>query len=221
MSSGGGSVEKAWFSNEDTGEYFEVQYNPKEFKFDKPVQWQAHDEQGVESTLEFQKAQPASMQVELYFDTTSDGSDVRNSWVNQLLKLTNPSVSPTDGEAAELGKQRPPRVAFVWGEFDLVGVIEAVNVTYLMFSSDGTPLRAKVQVKLKEWTPTNDYSGGGGSAGYATSSVKLVQLQAGQTITAVAIANGTTAQAICDANGIDDPIDGAQPGDMLAVPTSR
>lgn len=221
MSTGGGSVEKAWFFNEDTGDWFDVQYNPKEFKFDKPVQWQMHDEQGVESTLEFQKAQPASMQVELYFDTTNDGADVRSSWVNKLLKLTNPEVTPTDGEAAELGKQRPPRVSFIWGEFELIGVIEAVNVTYMMFGSDGTPLRARVSVKMKEWTPTNDYAGGGGSGGYGSTPVKLVQLQAGQTITAVALANGTSAQAIADANGIDDPIDGAQAGDTLVIPGGR
>lgn len=218
MSSGGGSVEKAWFFNEDTGTWFDVQYNPKEFKFDKPVQWQPHDEQGVESTLEFQKAQPASMAVDLYFDTTNDGGDVRSTWVNQLLELTNPNVTPCDGEAAELGKQRPPRVSFIWGEFELIGVIEAVNVTYLMFGSDGTPLRAKVSVKMKEWTPDNSYSGGGGGSGYGTSQVKLVQLQAGQTITAVALANGTTAQAICDANGIDNAVDGAKAGDTLVIP---
>lgn len=218
MSSAGGSVEKAWFNNEDTGGWFEVQYNPKEFKFDKPVQWQQHDEQGTESTLEFQKSQPATMQVELFFDTTHDGSDVRTSWVNKLLELTNPEVEPTSGEAAELGKKRPPRVSFVWGEFALTGVVEAVNASYMMFGADGTPLRARVTVKLKEWTPQNQYSGGGGGSAYGSTPIKLVQLQAGQTITAVALANGTTTQAICDANGIDDPIDGVSPGDTLAIP---
>lgn len=221
MSTAGGSVEKAWFYNEDTGAWFDVQYNPKEFKFDKPVQWQAHDEQGTESTLEFQKAQPATMQVELFFDTTHDSSDVRTAWVNKLLELTNPEVTPTSGEAAELGKKRPPRVSFVWGTFYLYGVIEAVNVTYMMFGNDGTPLRARVSVKMKEWTPENQYSGGGGGSGYDSAPVTLVQLQAGQTITAVALANNTTAQAIADANGIDDLIDGVQPGDVVAVTRGR
>lgn len=221
MSTGGGSVEKAWFFNEDTGSCFDLQYNPKEFKFDKPVQWQPHDEQGNESTLEFQKAQPATMVVDVLFDTTADGSDVRNSWVNKLLELTNPEITPTSGEAQELEKQRPPIVSFVWGDFYLTGVIESIGVTYMMFSTDGTPLRARCSVKMKEWTPTNDYAGGGGGTGYGSSSVKLVQMQAGQTISAIAIANGTSAQAICDANGIDDPIDGAQPGDTLVIPSGR
>lgn len=221
MSTGGGSVQKAWFFNEDTGACFDLQYNPKEFKFDKPVQWQAHDEQGKESTLEFQKAQPATMSVDVLFDTTADGSDVRTSWVNKLLELTNPEVTPANGEASELGKQRPPIVSFNWGDFYLVGVIESVAVSYMMFSSDGTPLRARCTVKMKEWTPKNTYAGGGGGSGYDTAPIKLVQMQAGQTITAVAIANGTSAQAICDANGIDDPIDGAMPGDSLVIPFGR
>ncbi|RME29010.1 MAG: LysM peptidoglycan-binding domain-containing protein [Deltaproteobacteria bacterium] len=217
MSTGGGSVEKAWFYNEDTGAWFDVQYNPKEFKFDKPVQWQTHDQQGGNSTLEFQKAQPATMQVELFFDTTHDGSDVRTSWVNKLLELTNPEYTPGSGEAAELGKKRPPRVSFVWGTFYLYGVIEAVNVTYMMFSPEGTPLRARVSVKMKEWTPDSIYAGGGGGTAYDSAPVTLVQLQAGQTVTAVALANNTTTQAVCDANGIDDPLNGVQPGDVLAI----
>ena len=212
------AVSKAMFIGLDGGGAFEVQYNPKEFKFDKPVSWKEHDDQGQESTLEFQKASPASMQVDLVFDTTKDNSDVRTSWVNQLLELTNPECTPGDGEAAELGKQRPTRVYYLWGDFYFYGVIESVNVTYVMFSPDGNPIRAKVSVKMKEWTPQNSYSGGGGTGGYDSDSVQLVQLGAGQTLSSLAALFGTTAQAIGEMNGLSDLMDVAA-GTMLVVPT--
>lgn len=213
------SVSKAFFYGVDGGESFEVQYNPKELKFDKPVSWKEHDDQGQAGALEFQKVTPATIQIELVFDTTKDAADVREAWVNKLLSLTNPEASPGDGEAAELGKKRPPIVWFFWGSFDFYGVIESVNATYIMYASNGNPVRAKVTVKMKEWTPKTDYSSSGSSEGYDSASVKLMQLSAGQTISSVAAANGTTTQAISDASGIDDPLN-AEAGTMLIVPTA-
>ena len=215
----GSSVEKAWIWNWDTGSWWDVQYNPKEFKFDEPVSWTEHDDQGQESALEFQKSSPATMQMELIFDTTSDGNDVRLAWVNKLLELTNATISPSTGEATSLDKKRPPKVSFIWNSFELIGVIESVNATYTFFSADGTPLRATVTVKMKEWAPEEYAASGSQTAGYGTTPVQLVQLQAGQTITAVALDMGTTTQAICDANNIDDPLN-VPNGTVVAVPTS-
>lgn len=214
------AVTKAFFMGLDGGGQFEVQYNPKEFKFDKPVSWKEHDDQGQDGALEFQKVSPATIQVDLTFDTTKDNSDVREEWVNKLLELTNPECTPSDGEAKELGKQRPTRVLFNWGSFIFVGVIESVNVTYIMFAPSGNPIRAKVTVKLKEWTPDNTYSFGGGSSGYDTEPVKLAQVSAGQTLSTLALQNGTTAQAIADANNISDPMN-VEAGTEVVIPSGR
>jgi len=210
-------VSKAFFYGVDGGESFEVQYNPKELKFDKPVSWKEHDDQGQAGALEFQKVTPATIQIELIFDTTKDSADVRDSWVNKLLSLTNPEVSPGDGESAELGKKRPPIVWFFWGDFDFYGVIESVNATYIMFASNGNPVRAKVTVKMKEWTPKTDYASGGDSEGYGSESVQLVQLAAGQTVSSLAASYGTTAQAIGAANNLSDLMD-VPAGTTLMIP---
>ena len=66
--SGGSGVSKAVFFAEAEGgasKSFTVQYNPKDFKFDKKVSWKEHDDQGQEGSLEFQKATPATMSMEL------------------------------------------------------------------------------------------------------------------------------------------------------------
>ena len=201
----------------ENGVSLSAQYNPKELKFDKPVSWKEHDDQGQAGALEFQKVTPATIQIELVFDTTKDAADVRESWVNKLLSLTNPEASPGDGEAAELGKKRPPIVWFFWGSFDFYGVIESVNATYIMYASNGNPVRAKVTVKMKEWTPKTDYASGGDSEGYGSESVQLVQLAAGQTVSSLAASYGTTAQAIGAANNLSDLMD-VPAGTTLMIP---
>jgi hypothetical protein len=213
----GGNVEKAFFWNVDLEEYFEVQYNPKDFKFNKQVSWKEHDDQGKVGSLEFQKSSPATLVVELMFDTTKDLADVRKVWVNKLLELLNAEFTPTSGEGESMDKERPPIVWFFWGNFDFYGVIESVDVTYLMFASDGNPLRAKVNVKMKEWE-TESYTASGSSEGYDSSPVSLVTLQAGETVSSVALRLGTTTQAICEDNNIDDPTD-VPAGTELAVRT--
>ena len=215
-SAAGGNVEKAWFQSHDTWAWFDVQYNPVNVKFNKPVTWKEHDDQGQEGSLEFQKTSPATMEIELNFDTTGTGEDVRKAWVNRLLKLTNPEITPDDGEAANLKKGRPHVVWFTWRSFELLGVIEAVNVTYTMFSSGGDALRANVTVKMKEWV-AGLYNDGTGSDAYDSAPVQLVTVSAGETITAVAANSGSDWRAIAEANNIDDPLNDVSAGDQLVT----
>ena len=47
----------------------------------------------------------------------------------------------------------PPILDFVWAEQVFHGVLQSLEVTYLLFHTDGKPLRAKLGVKLKEYRP--------------------------------------------------------------------
>ena len=197
------SVEKAKFLPE-CGSPLTIQYNPVNFKFDKPVSWKEAESQGQESQLEFQKVQPASVSMELIFDTTHDDNDVRQVWVNKLLAMTNPTI-PAGGEQGE--KLRPPTVDFEWGTFAFTGVLESVNATYTMFSQQGNPIRAKVSVKMKEYTAKKDYSGSGGGQGLGTEKVQLVTAQAGQTVSQIASDNNCSMSDLLDWNPhITDPL---------------
>ncbi len=201
----GGSVTKAVFQPEN-GPAFPVQFNPTQFQFNKAVEWTPHDEQGQESTLEFQKNSPASISMELYFDTTHDGmGDVRAKWVNGLLHMTNPSVTPEDGQAGDIAKKRPPKVTFIWGAFTMVGVLKKVDATYLMFSSSGLPVRAKVAVEMMEWTAT-EYAAGAGGGSLTSSPVQLVTVGSGETVSAVAMRVGMSTKEFCELNNIDNPM---------------
>ncbi len=200
----GGSVTKAVFQPENAGA-FKVQFNPTQFQFNKAVEWSPHDDQGQESTLEFQKNSPASITMELYFDTTHESmGDVRQQWVNGLLSMTNPSVSPCDGQAGSIEKKRPPKITFIWGAFTMVGVLKKVDATYLMFSSSGVPVRAKVAVEMMEWKPEK-YAAGGGGGTLTSKPVQLVTVGAGETVTAVALRMGMSTKEFCSKNNIDNP----------------
>jgi hypothetical protein len=209
----GGSLEKAMFIAGGGCAPLTVQYNPVNFKFDKKVSWKEHNEQGQEGSLEFQTNSPASMSCELHFDTTKDGVDVREVWVNKLLAMTNPDVAVVGEQGS---KKRPPKVEFTWGSFKLLGVIESLSVTYLMFSTQGTPLRAKVAVKMKEWGAEKYYGAGEGTS-YSPAPVKLVTAKAGDTPTAVAAREGVDFRVVCELNGISDPNGALSAGDQIMI----
>jgi hypothetical protein len=213
----GGNVTKAVFINLEGGGPFQVQYNPTAFQYDKAVNWQPQESQGSSGPpLEFQKNSPASVSMDLLFDTTNEGGDVREKWVNGILHLTNPMVAPTSGEAGQLAKKRPPKVCFMWSSFKFTGVIASANVTYLMFASSGTPVRAKVNVKMTEWEPEEWYNPASGGMAAGSGKVQLITLRPGETVSALAIRMGVSTSSLCSDNNIDDPMNVAA-GTSLVV----
>ncbi len=229
----------------DSNNTFTVQYNPKEFKVDKKVSWKELDEQGQnESPLEFQKGSPRTISMELMFDNTHEESptSVYEGWVKQLLAMTNADASP-EGETGNNQKERPTTVLFEWGAFEMTGVIESITTTYTLFASDGTPLRAKCQLKMKEFNPENfSYGATTGSGIMADnlagisgrydptntdsrpnrrgSSTKVVTTTAGQTPQDVANQHNTSPQQICHDNNIDDPLHEFSGEDIIVRPNS-
>jgi len=139
---------KAPFSKPGDGQIFYVQFNPKELKFDDGAKWEEAKDQKEAPPLQYSGGQPATMSMELIFDTTDSGEDVRTTWVTKLLGFLAKNV---DGKEGKSPTKRPPVCIFGWKDFTFDCVVEKLGVTYLMFSADGTPLRAKVTVNLKEY----------------------------------------------------------------------
>ena len=201
-------------------ETFTVQYNPKEFKVDKKVSWKEVDEQGKDpSPLEFQKGSPRTITMELMFDTTVEETetDVFSVWVEQLLAMTNADATPATGEATDQGKERPTTVRFEWGTFELTGVIESITTTYTLFSAAGTPMRAKCQVKMKEWDPDAFLYADMGGARWDGNEIRLVEAKSEQLPADLAIQNNTTTQQVCKDNNIDDPTKPFEGGEEIVV----
>lgn len=218
---------KALFSIEG-GSKVTVQYNPDKLQLDRATSWKEAENQGKNSKLEFQKMTPAALSMELIFDTTVSGEDVRQAYVNKLADAMIPKIEfttePSQKEAAKaakgkpIKKERPPLVTFVWGKLKFVGVIKSLKTSYIMFSDKGTPIRAKVALAMQEFElPRKMDIGGAATPGYNIPKIKLVQIQQGQSLSMLAGSLGTTTQLLADLNGIDDPMNVAA-GTMLMAP---
>lgn len=215
MSQSGG---KATLSSSDDSASFSFQFNPKEFSISKGLTWEESKEQGQDkNSVQFQKGAPMTASFDAYFDTTGTGGNVQSEWVNPLLAMTKAEIKPATGEAKELSKQRPRAFTFTWGSFEMECVIEQISVTYLMFSSDGTAVRARAQVKLKEWKPPT-FEGEQGTSPWDTDPVQLVTISGSPSVNQVAADNNCEWRDIADANPDAGDLMNLEPGTTLVLP---
>jgi hypothetical protein len=81
------------------------------------------------------------------FDSADEGSDATPRNVREKTALVEKFVVPKiEGE----NKQAPPKVRFHWGRLVIEGLVDSVNIDFDHFAADGTPLRAKVGLSIKE-----------------------------------------------------------------------
>ena len=126
----------------DGGVEFEVQFNPESLKLTLSNVNSGGD-QAQRSTQQFIGSYNAKMSVDLIFDTTEDGSDVR-----RLTKAVAYFVIAQEQPNSKDNKRIPPNVRFEWGSFVFSGVADNMSETLEYFAEDGTPLRATVALSL-------------------------------------------------------------------------
>ncbi|MEO0423492.1 MAG: peptidoglycan-binding protein, partial [Pseudomonadota bacterium] len=109
---------------------------------------------------QFVRGQAEKLSVELFFDTTEDGTGVDatsvTSLTDQIYQLAK----------VESSSHAPPIVTFCWNRHfpgdslslgggqlrnSFVGVVESVRQQFTLFSSEGVPLRATVNLVLREY----------------------------------------------------------------------
>ena len=81
----------------------------------------------------------AKLTMDLVFDTTATGVDVREA-TDKMAKLLKPH-GPS-------GKQVPPLVEFGWGVYRFTGMVEQYKETLDFFAATGVPLRSSVNLTL-------------------------------------------------------------------------
>jgi nucleoid-associated protein YgaU len=133
----------------------ECMFNPKEYTFSKQNTWNKAKTPGKNTPpLEFGSGQPATLQLQLFFDTYSASQssgrseDVREKYTNFLwqLMLVDPKLK---NKKTKLG--RPPRVRFQWGKtWTFNAVITSITQKFTLFLPDGTPVRATLDVTFQQ-----------------------------------------------------------------------
>jgi hypothetical protein len=119
-------------------------FNPTEYQLQKGNNFAEIGIPGLESPpIQFVRGASEKLTAELLVDTSDTLEDVRERYVNKLRDLMNLNI--------EL--HAPPIVRFVWDRQIFVGVLESLNITYVLFTPKGVPLRAKLSVAMKEYRP--------------------------------------------------------------------
>lgn len=203
----------------EKGDKVEFLFNPSELTISKSNSWQAPQAKGKNAPeLRFQGGQSATLTMSVTFDTTREGADV-TTYTSKLLHLmaTDPSLPGSD-KGRNSG--RPPWVQFHWGKLQsFKAILEKVQVRFTYFASDGTPLRAKADLSLKQWNDEADLPLQNPTSG--TPAPHTVHtLAPGETldrVSAVYYGDPTRWRLIAESNGIIDPLD-VPAGTTLVVP---
>ncbi len=135
-------LEKATIVNTDTNEKLTVQFNPEEYSLNTDNSYAQAAIPGRSSPLlQFTHGNLRTLEMELIFDSYEQRTDVRPK-VRQLTALLD--INP-DTHA-------PPVLLFVWGTLRFTCVLVKASQKFVLFLSDGSPARARVQVTFNEFT---------------------------------------------------------------------
>jgi hypothetical protein len=119
-----------------------VLFNPAEYSLEIANNFQESAPPGLSNPiLQFVNGQASTLAMDLYFDTYTDGGGA------DVSKLTNQFA---DMLAIDGSLHAPPQVEFKWGVVAFKAVIEKLSQKFTMFLSDGTPVRATLNVSFKQ-----------------------------------------------------------------------
>ena len=144
------ALEKLTIKNLDNGEEFKVLFNPTEYTFEDSSKWQDQQGNRRRPELQYTGGERKRLSMELFYDTYEAKEDVR-LYTGKLAQLL---VVTTDDK--NNGK-RPPTAELSWGKsqanvgFPFKCVLENLKQQFTLFTSEGTPVRAKVSVTFKEY----------------------------------------------------------------------
>jgi hypothetical protein len=187
----------------------DVDFNPQTLKLSYANENKGGDQPGG-SNKQFVGSGTSKLGVELVFDTTAKGIDVR-----ERTKEVAYFVQAKE-QKDKKNTRVPPGISFEWGSFIFRGVVNAMSETLEYFSPEGVPLRATISLDISR-QEIEYLFGEPGKAGTATGSSpsagspgqapldtarpdESIQQMAGRT------GNSSDWKAIAAANNIDDPL---------------
>jgi hypothetical protein len=128
------------------GSEIAVQFNPASLKLDLTNRIEGGDTRGRQNRQYLGKTS-TTLTFDLHFDTADQGTPDAPVSVRTLTAAVERFVLPK-GEGNT--KEKPPKARFHWDELIIDGIIESVSIDFDLFAANGTPLRAKMGVSIKE-----------------------------------------------------------------------
>lgn len=196
-----GRIEKAVLQNLESGDSIAVPFNPSEYQLEKDVSWKEQEVAGLDAPrVEFTSGGRRKLSLQLLFDTTDSGADVRlESGRVERLALIDRACTPP----------RPPRLLFRWGGFEFRSVLATCGSKYTFFSETGVPLRAELRITLGEFIDDEASGEAGGSPG-AGAAPSEITTEAEERIDQAAerlCGDAAAWPELAEANGLEDPLD--------------
>lgn len=154
----------------------------------------------------------AKLSMELIFDTTLNGVDVRVE-THKIARMMDPAQHTPRRRNGDSDKV-PAIVVFQWGTIVFEGYIDSYKERIEFFSPEGVPLRAIVTLSLtqqeRSFTPTqrnNNQSGGGSNNDlnlHNNAPVKRLSQNENLTHTARKLGNSGAARDLAKQNGVEN-----------------
>jgi nucleoid-associated protein YgaU len=196
-----------------TGASFNVDFNPEEYTLNKDNNFASQAIPGLSGPIvQFVNGNQRTLDMELFFDTY----DTDNSTKQDVRTLTGQVMQLMDIDS---NLHAPPVLLVAWSSLQFTCVLARASQKFIMFTEDGTPVRARLTVSFHEYLDpeleaeqvnrqTSDYT-------------KIYTVTRGQTLSEIAgelYEDPTQWRSIAIANDIDDPRSLA-PGQQLLVPS--
>jgi hypothetical protein len=171
-----------------------VDFNPSTLDYTVTINAQGEGGQ----TNQVASTASAKLNMELLFDTTDSGEDVRTKTNKVELMLKS---GPSTG-AAGAPPTAAPTVTFEWGAFSFVGIVDSFKQTMDFFAPNGLPLRASVTLSISASTYNFDQKGGDASNNLNVDQ-PFVLPDGDPSALATATGDPTAARGIASANGLE------------------
>ncbi|MGY3036615.1 LysM repeat protein [Bradyrhizobium sp. USDA 4354] len=134
-------MDRVQITNELTGEQFFVMFNPEEYSLNKDNNFASQAVPGLSSPiLQFVHGNLRTLDMELFFDTSDERTDVRlqTNRITDLLKIDS-------------NLHAPPLLHVDWGSLHFPCVLAKASQKFLRFLPSGLPSRARVTVTFNEY----------------------------------------------------------------------
>lgn len=189
-----------------------VRFNPTEYRHEKSINYADQNMPGFSSPVtQFVSGDAETLSMELFFDTYENEKgerDVRTVYTNKIDDLVRVK--------RDIGK--PPVCEFKWGEdFTFRGILQSANKRFTMFLSNGTPVRARVDVTFKEYNPPRLQKEKEPPEAPNTKRHRVTQGDSLWSIAATEYDDPQLWRKIADRNDIENPRM-LEPGTELAIP---
>lgn len=135
----------------------EFSFNPSSYTIKSTPAYKTVKQMGQDGEEQiFISGAARELSATLFFDSASDAAASLSPGIQKAVNENK--LSPVTDKTKKLmstvridGEQHtPPMVIFSWGNLNFKGRITSLTEEYTMFSMEGKPIRAKVQINIKE-----------------------------------------------------------------------